>query len=330
MVPESDLALFKQAVRENVDVSEKELEEDWFAEIDKGNEEPLIALLLLLLPNLQHVQVGSIHTNSFLCIHEVLNSISFDQHSRSLRKLRSVGLEYVLADDDFLDFEYVRLFAALPSVTSMTGNRVGSDPDYLLHSPPSHLYSTNLTNLSFVKCVINPKTLVDFISSTWKLERFFYKLEGSPTDAADFDPFMIRHALLANANDTLKSLTILADGGARQFMGCLTDFRRLETLETDFACLIGDPATSYHLPSDILPTSIVEVKLHINYTLDGSYYQASLHDIADHLKGFERLKVVTVVGVADARASTIALNGIISVLEARGTRLSLHETSTPE
>ena len=30
MVPESDLALFKQAVRENIDVSNKELEDDWY------------------------------------------------------------------------------------------------------------------------------------------------------------------------------------------------------------------------------------------------------------------------------------------------------------
>lgn len=300
------------------------------AEIDRGNEEPLVALLLLLLPNLRDVKVGSILTFSSICIHEILSCISFDDKSRSLRKLRSVNLEYVLADGDLLDFDYIRLFAALPSVTSINGFRVGGGADCLLHSPPSHLYSSDLTNLSLVKCVINPRTLVDFISTTWKLERFVYKPEGSLVDATNFDPFMIRYALLANANNTLKSLTILADGGARQFMGSLADFQRLEFLETDFACLIGDPATSWHLPSDVLPPSMVAIRLHINYTLDGSYYQASLQDIADHPKDVEQLKEITVVGVADAQASTISLKGIISVLQARGTRLSLHRTFDSE
>ena len=60
MVPVSDLELFKQAAKDTVDVSEKRLKEDWLEEIERGNEEPLIALLLILLPNLREVEVGSL------------------------------------------------------------------------------------------------------------------------------------------------------------------------------------------------------------------------------------------------------------------------------
>ena len=315
-VPESDLALFKQAVRENIDVSKEELEEDWLAKIDKGNEEPLIALLLLLLPNLRDVKICSLITWSF-CIIEILNMVQ-DEDSRSLRKLHSVDLEYVATDGDVLEFDYIRLFAALPSVTSITGSQVGSDPDDLLRGPPFYPSSDNLTDLSFVGCPINPKSLADFLCSTSNLQRFFYK----PT-ASDFDPFWIRSTLLGNTRYTLKSLTMLVDGYARHFMGSLAGFLCLESVETNLGFLIGDPSTTWHTPFMVLPSSIVDIKLHIDYTSDGPYYQASLQNIADHPKGFDQLKNVTVMGVADVEASTISLASMVSVLEARGTTLSL-------
>ena len=320
-VPESDLTLFKQAVRENIDASKEELEKDWFAEIDKGNEEPLIALLLLLLPNLRDVKVCSLVTWS-PCIIDILN-IAKNEKSRSLRKLHSVDLRYVATDGDFLDFDYIRLFAALPSVTSITGYQVGSDPDDLLQSSPSCLFTETLTNLSVMKCLINPKNVAELISSTCNLERFYYKPMESLANPADFDPFWIRFALLDHARDTLKSLTMLTDGQARHWMGNLAGFDCLESVETNFGFLIGDPSTSWHTPYMVLPSSIVDIKVHINYASDGPYYQASLQDIVDHPKDFDRLENLTVVGVADVEASTLALASIASVLEARGTRLSL-------
>ena len=321
-VPESDLALFKQAIRENVDVSKKDLEEDWFAEIDKGSEEPLIALLLLLLPNLRDVKIASDVIGS-CCISEILRGITVDEKSCSLSKLRSVDLKLMDADGDFLDFDYVKLFAAIPSVTSITGYSVGNLPDDIIHSLPSHMGTTNLTNLSLVECHIDPKTLAGFLSWTCNLQHFFYKPKESLANTADFDPFWIVFALLAHAGDTLKSLTVLIDGWARHYMGSLAEFECLESLETNLGFLIGDPSASYHTPLMILPSSIVDLKIRIDCTSDGPYYQASLQDIADHPKDFDRLENLTVVGVADVGASTISVASIASVLEARGTKLSL-------
>lgn len=291
------------------------------AEIDTGNEEPLIALLLLLLPNLRDVKVCSVVTWS-LCLTAILN-IAQNEKTRSLSKLKSVSLEYVATDGDFFDFDYIRLFAALPSVTSITGYQVGSDPDDLLQSWPSCIFTKTLTNLSFVKCLINPKNVAELISSTCNLERFYYKPMESLVNPADFDPFWIRLLLLETAQNTLKSLTMLTDGQARHWMGNLAGFERLEVLETNFGFLIGDPSTSWHTPYMVLPSSIVDIKIHIDYTSDGPYYQASLQDIADHPKNFDQLKNLTVVGLADVEASTISLASIATVLEARGTTLLL-------
>ena len=89
MVPESDLDLFKQAARDNVKISEARVEEWWLPPIDTGDEEPIIALLLLLLPNLREINFNSIYKLS-VCIEEALHSILHDGGSSSLRKLHSV------------------------------------------------------------------------------------------------------------------------------------------------------------------------------------------------------------------------------------------------
>lgn len=107
MVPESDLVLFKQAARGVVDAPEKKLEEDWLTEIDKGDEEPLIALLLRLLPNLREVKLDSDLCSTCIC--DTLRDIGDNDNSSSLRKLQPVGLRFeaTRSDHDFIDFDYV-------------------------------------------------------------------------------------------------------------------------------------------------------------------------------------------------------------------------------
>ena len=87
---ESDLTLFKQAARKTIDSSREELEEEWLAAIDRGDEEPLIALLLMLLPNLRHIDFSPVD-ETCLCITDALRMIKYDKDSSSLRKLRSVN-----------------------------------------------------------------------------------------------------------------------------------------------------------------------------------------------------------------------------------------------
>ena len=67
MVPENDLELLKQAARDSIKTSEAGLEEWWLPAIDKGDEEPIIALLLLLFPNLRRINLNSIYKSS-VCI----------------------------------------------------------------------------------------------------------------------------------------------------------------------------------------------------------------------------------------------------------------------
>ena len=227
-VPESDLELFKQAVRANVDSAYNGMEDEWFKSIDEGDEEPLIALLLLLLPNLRKLRFDSFVESCF-CIEQALRTIMEYEDSASLRKLHSVDLRCsATTESDFLGFNLVRLISALPSLTHICGHGVGTCPEDLFYTPDLMIYPTNVTSLRFSECCVNPKSLFDFLSLSENLQHFEYTPMNPASDIADFDPFWIRTALLAHAQKTLKTLTILAGENEKSFMGSLDSFVSLE------------------------------------------------------------------------------------------------------
>ncbi len=267
-VPKKTLKLFKQAARDNIDVDQEDIERDWFAAIDKGNEEPLIALLLLILPNLREVHLCAFHETHHVCIDTALDIIMNDKHSCSLRKLRSVNLECMeTGHNGSLSFDSVETFAAIPSVTSIHGHTVDTyqeDEEDRLYCFDHRIRTTDIVSLTFVNCSIDPTTLAIFLSTTRNLRHFFYSSkERIDDETTNFEPFLIRTALLANARDTLISLIILAGEQERCFMGSLKDFSCLESVQTDL-WLFGDPSRLAHSPPAVLPSSIVSITLHID------------------------------------------------------------------
>lgn len=219
--------MFKQAARKTIDSLREELEEEWLAAIDRGDEEPLIALLLMLLPNLRHIDFSPVD-ETCLCITDALRMIKYDKDSSSSRKLRSVNFEIAKPDhEDVLDVEPVILFVGLPSVTSIYSHGVGTCPEGLLCY--YNIGVTQVTDLTFVNCSVHPKDIFEFLYATRNLQQFSYSHKGSAGNPTHFDPFWIRAALLANAQDSLLSLDVLAGGQETCFMGSLTNFTCLET-----------------------------------------------------------------------------------------------------
>lgn len=188
------MGLFKQAASSALNTTEKIIGKDWLAQIDKGDEEPLIALLLISTPDLRQGAFVIALGPSFSIL-EPPRAVADGKTSYSLRKLHSVDLEFTgrAYDEEILNLEYVRRFAALSSVTSIYSYLVGSDSDDLLYNFPSDIDTTNVTNLSFMNCHINPKTMFEFLFTTLNLQNFFYspkKLVGNP---ASFDPLLDPH-----------------------------------------------------------------------------------------------------------------------------------------
>ena len=322
MVPESDLELFKQAVRANIDCSHNEMEEDWFASIDEGDEEPLIALLLLLLPNLRRVRLDTIFESCF-CIETALRTIIDHEHFASLRKLHTVDLRCAaIIDGDFLGFNLVRLIGALPSLTRIYGYGVGTCPQDLFYTPDVVIYPTNVINLRFLRCCVNPKSLFDFLSSSMYLQHFFYIPMEPASDTADFEPFWIRTALLAHAHKTLKTLTILAGGHEKSFMGSLDEFTSLESVQTDLQLLMGDPSITLRVAFQMLPSSIVNLRLHIDSPSDDECCKDIIENIIHMPKYFHRLKEFNIIGVADVQAAEQSHESQIKVLAERRIKVS--------
>ena len=322
MVPESDLDLFKQAVRANIDDTYDDIEDDWFASINEGDEEPLIALLLLLLPNLRRVRLDST-AESGLCIEQALRTIMDHEDSASLRKLHTVDLRRAATtDSDFLDFNFVRLFAGLPSVAGIYGRGVGTCPEDLFCTPYIINYPTDVISLSFWRCCIDPKSLFEFLSFSTNLQHFYYIPMEPASDTADFDPFWIRTALLAHAHNTLKTLTILAGEHETSFMGSLDVFTSLESVQTDLQLLMGDPSMTLRIACQMLPSSIVNLRLHIDSPSDDACCKDIIENIIDMPKYFHRLQEFNIIGVADVQAAEQSHESLIKVLAERHIKVS--------
>ena len=322
MVPESDLDLFKQAVRANVDDPYDDIEDDWIASIDGGDEEPLIALLLLLLPNLRRVRLDSVPQLS-LCTEQALKTILDHEDSASLRKLHTVDLRgAATTDSDFLSFTLVRLFAALPSVTGIYSHGVGTCPEDLLSHPFLINYPTSVTSLRFLRCCVDPKSLFEFLSCSINLQHFYYIPMESASDTADFDPFWIRTALLTHAHNTLKTLTILAGEHEKSFMGSLEGFTSLESLQTDLQLLTVGPSLTLRFGIQLLPSSIVNLRLHIDSPSDDACCKDFIENLVKRPKYFHRLKEFSVVGVADVQAAEESHESLIKVLAERHIKVS--------
>lgn len=245
------------------------------------------------------------------------------EHSASLRKVHTVDLRCAATTEgDFLGFNLVRLIGALPSLTRLDGHGVGTCPEDLFYTPDLIMYPIHVTSLRFLRCCVNPKSLFDFLSTSRNLQHFYYTPMEPASDTADFDPFWIRTALLAHAQGTLTKLTILAGEHEKSFMGSLDDFMCLESVETDLRLLMGDPSMTLRIAFQLIPSSIVNLRLHIDSPSDDECCKDIIKNIIDMPQYFDRLKEFNVIGVADVPAAEQSHESLIKVLAERGIKLS--------
>ena len=112
-------------------------------------------------------------------------------------------------------------------------------------------------------------------------------------------------------------------------MGSLKDFSCLESVQTDLRLLIGNPIQLARSPPTVLPLSIVSITLHIE-TCDDQYCDDFIRQIADYPTHFHQLAKITVIGVADVDAEEVFREGLIRVLEKKGTRFAFEKKGRVE
>lgn len=240
----------------------------WWYQIKKGNEGPMLGLLLYLSPNVRIISFDSYNIEAGLCL-EFIRRMAQDQTSLALSRLNEVTIE-ASAPDRTEYFSALTTFALLPSVTKIIGRFID---DY---GTCDGEIRTDLIGADFRPKASNVKTLeLQYVNLRSKifsrllgmfksLESFAYcpcTFRWPAAKIFDLDSFVIRRAVALHAKDSLKTLTLLTRDRKKQYMGTIHDFRSLATLTTDWGLLLPPGQIDSCMLAAALPISIEEVTL---------------------------------------------------------------------
>lgn len=237
-----------------------EVVDSWMSAFKSGAEDPVVALLFVLLPNLTTIDLVDI-VGTYGCLTRTLRDVAKEPKSRSLSRLESVSISGGTHRWLLLCLE----FARLPSLRSIYASEFiesnGSQDNInytVWPSPYSHV-----VRLSFIRCHIPPQQLFDMLGYFHSLEHFEYlhtqAVEGA--DSAAYAPFWIRSSLLAHAKSSLKTLKLNSTTDTKKmpdYMGSLRSFGQLKEVDTDLCCLRSQDLGS-RTWTEVLPKSIEKV-----------------------------------------------------------------------
>lgn len=280
------------------------------------------------LPKVTEVTLRPVMSSAFHTVH-MLDAITMKSERLSLTKLDSVEFAYLREglDQYYASLELVRSFSRILSVELISDDLIGSQADEIQLTPAPLPCHSNLNGPTFLNSSIDPISISEFLFATQSLEQLSYRPDLRSPGLQDFDAFWIRTALMSNARSILKSLSILAHNHARDYMGSVEDFLCWEFLKTDLRLLIGAPAESYHDPLSVLPASIIEVKLHVDHSLDASRYKAIMLSTKEGLKYCPHLSDFTVVGIPHGALSAPSRNVLITEFRSTALTFSYHRES---
>lgn len=223
-------------------------------DIDDGNKEVLVAILMPLLPNLTVLSIED--PEHAYQIHSMM------RRSKGLgvfSKLEHVHLN-LESGAERLELADLEMFMPLPSLRRLSGTDIHQTEwtTGLLKQPKI----SNITVLELYKSRIDPRILVYFLAQFLHLQSFVYTSSNVVDVSSSYDPFIIRGALEARVSTTLRNLTILMDLGAhrpRKFMGPLCGFKVLQRVHSDWRCLVPDleaDGDEKEILSLVLPVSL--------------------------------------------------------------------------
>ena len=234
---------------------------DWIAAIEYGDEDPILALLVLILPKLTTLslnKLGCTDARLFKTLSQVSGIGNQPPPASRLTKIRyqKKNAEY------YNSLSALRPFAALPWVKSLSAwnirdNDSGHNTYYEYWFSP--LIPFNVVDLQFHSSSIGRKRFAQFVESFRGLESFTWSglfLGRDEAASRSFDPFWVCAALLTHAK-TLVSLTLVFHQTERSFIGDIRSFEVLKFLDTEVHLLLRERdfleanSLAYLLPANI-------------------------------------------------------------------------------
>ena len=258
--PEDIMALCIEAVGKTSFVPPNQVSR-WIEKIRKGDEDPIRALLFLLLPNVTTVTLVGGGNNGDILL-ETIKRIAKADKPMFLTRLITVNTES--EGDRVGDLKCLKAFAALPFVQDLHVTSMGK------LASASHIHftpgSSNITKITFKNSGPDPRFLFGLLESIKGLKAFIYEEPNESMKELGtfcrFEPFWIRAALLANAKHSLESLKILShEWQAFEEMGTFREFTTLKELETDVRLLMYRTTANYSGFANLLPASIENLYL---------------------------------------------------------------------
>ena len=181
----------------------------WVQPLENGDEDPILALLLLLLPNLATLTFETTEnafTNSKQLHERVIHRVATKQMSGTpLSHLRHAQVSRL---------KLLSIAASLPSMKSIHGFEIKvDDVDAETWPDGSTFPKADLTDLVFTECSINSKRVVSFLKDFRALQSFTYNPSyESETDFRNgqekLNPRCLISGLFIYASSTLRSLTL--------------------------------------------------------------------------------------------------------------------------
>ena len=205
---------------------------EWMTEIDYGNEDPIVSLLLLLLPNLSKLRFNGLGSERAK-LRDTLDCIARMKSPKApLSLLRHVDL---LCDWDTWGARILRHFIALPSIRSVHVEHMGTHVSYSdLSVTELESQTSKLEELTLLECLISFESLNYILTGLNTLRSFTFVA----TRYLDFDSTWFRDALFAVAGSSLESLTLLSRNERRNVIANLRIFKSLRNLHTETQLLL--------------------------------------------------------------------------------------------
>ena len=289
MYPEETKARLTQEIADTVPLEQVSR---WTKALESGDEDPVLALLLLRLPGITTLDLKIGIPLPCLFQTMVLRLEAPGVPVFSALTTLCLNWEYY-ADSEWQDISH---FAILPSLRSMTiknflHDRGGSDSSCLLQPR-----SSNVTSISIKDSEFPGPLQYQLLRGFKALRRFSYE-----NSFILQDPVCTHSALLAHCKASLEYLSSAISSG-HSYIGCLRDFENLKEVVTYRSHLLDKWNSPSQDLAQALPASIEKVHLHDNFYATSKYIQNMILNAAkDKHKYLPNLQELRFSLHADAR-----------------------------
>lgn len=238
---------------------------EWLGYLESGSEDPIVALLLLLFPNLSTLKMNFTEAGH-KCVYGTTCRIArMMRPGLLLSQLRHIYIICWPLRYNTVPFKLLEFFASLPSMRSLYGQMLlVLDPD---GDPDTEMapQTSNVEDLRLTACLFHTKRLFKLFKAFKALRSFTYVSEPTTYEIprTDFDPWWITLVLSSFAKLTLESLTLVSERSERKFMGDIRGFEAVRNLSTESQLLLRESDLHYDETSlaKALPPNLETLKL---------------------------------------------------------------------